>query len=42
MVPYRHQNKKAFIVARISLHRHTLCPTIIGLSCDANLTNRIG
>ena len=25
MVPYRHQNKKAFIVARISSSRHTLC-----------------
>ena len=25
MVPYRHQNKKAFIVARISSNRHTLC-----------------
>ena len=24
MVPYRHQNKKAFIVARISSNRHTL------------------
>ena len=25
MVPYRHQNKKAFIVDRISPYRHTLC-----------------
>jgi hypothetical protein len=25
MVPYRYQNKKAFLVARISLHRHTVC-----------------
>ena len=25
MVPYRHQNKKAFLVDRISLHLHTLC-----------------
>jgi len=24
MVPYRHQNKKAFLVDRISLHLHTL------------------
>ena len=24
MVPYQYQNKKAFIVARISLHRNTL------------------
>ena len=24
MVPYRYQNKKAFIVYRISSHRHTL------------------
>ena len=25
MVPYRHQNKKAFLVDRISSHRHALC-----------------
>ena len=24
-MPYRYQNKKAFIVARISSNRHTLC-----------------
>ena len=25
MVPYRYQNKKAFLVDRISSNRHTLC-----------------
>ena len=25
MVPYWHQNKKAFLVDRISSHRHALC-----------------
>jgi hypothetical protein len=29
MVPYRHQNKKAFLVDRISSYRHTLCPSDI-------------
>ena len=27
LVPYQYKNKKVFLVARISSHHHTLCPS---------------